>query len=85
MQIAPIVDIGKRIHAEFRNERQKRLDRKHAMRVEFDALRTDRHGQIEFPALGDEPFEIGEALQMAFEIDRVAIAAEAKMLQRMQA
>src|SRR5277367_3539765 len=80
VQVAFVVDIGERIDAHVGGERQKRRDGEDAVGVEFDALRTDRHGEIELAAFRKHTFQIGEPFQMALEIDRVAVAAEAEML-----
>ena len=85
MQIALVVDIGERVHAHVPDKIEECSDRKHAMGIEFDALRADRHGEIELAALGQHALQIGETFQMALEIDGVAVAAEAEMFERMQA
>ena len=85
MQIPFVVDEGEPHQFELLLQQSWNCIRgEHAVRVELHALRPDRNTEIQ-PAGGlYERSQIADAMDMAVHINRVAVAPEPEMLERMK-
>ena len=86
MQITLVVDIRKPIDNKLSlNWFEKVLYREHAMRIKFDALRTDGSRKVKSSARLHHCGQILQSNHIAVVVDGVAIPPQSKMLECMQA
>src|SRR5690606_39053782 len=85
MESTVIVDERERLQSEACEPVEHRLGRKNAMRVEANALPSDRHRKIKTTSGGKHACELARCLSASFRIDRVAIAPEPDVLDDVQA
>jgi len=85
-EVSRVVDIRKRLDGELRLEDLDEIRKaENAMRVELDPLRSDRYREVKHPPRAKHRMKASHSFQVALGIDRIAVASEPKVLQRMQA
>ena len=85
MELTRIIDKQKAASCKFRRHHADKFRHaKNAMRIELDAMRPDRDGQVKRAVTPQDAMKIIESLEMAIRVKMIAVTAQTEVLQCMK-